>query len=348
MVGSRSRGACARRLVFMALVGLLLTLGVPAISSFGTPVSARQAATPAAASAPLHVLATSTGTLPAPGTALVWLVQRGALFGERIAAREPFPLGFVLGRRGTLALLDASGAPIVELASGRAMPLPQDTGGTFASGTGDLALYVQIALVPFSSLPPRAPRDDFASPAFDAVAEGPVVLELVRGFVNPGQAATVPPAAAPTLLLATDNPLRVEDGAGAESILVRDESALLAGAATIRNDGPYPASFVAARVRAQPTAAGSTATSRANLPATQPLDPVVEAAWRRNGCHLNPGNAACATVGVAAACASDPADAACTTDGDGDGCADVAEESAPPSIPSTRPTASAARTAFPP
>lgn len=142
------------------------------------------------------------------------------------------------------------------------MPLPRDTGGAFASGTGDVALYVQIALVPASALPPRPPPQSVVSAAFRATAEGPVILELVRGFVNPGQAAFVPPAAAPSLLLAADNPLRLEDAAAAGVILVRDESALLAGAATIRNDGPHPASFVAARIMANPIAA---ATPRASL-----------------------------------------------------------------------------------
>ena len=320
---SRSRGARPTQPALMILIGLLLALGIVPNGAPRSPAAARQAPTPAA-SVPLHLLAATTGTLPAPDADLVWLVQRGALFGERRAVREPFPLGlgFVLGRRGTLALLDAGGSSLAEVSSGRAVPLPRDMGGAFASGTGDVALYVQIALVPASALPPRLPPQSAVSAAFRAAAEAPIALELVRGFVNPGQAAFAPPAAAPSLLLATDNHLRLEDAAGAELILVRDESALLAGAATIRNDGPHPASFVAARVMANPIAA---ATPRASLHPAQPLDPVVEEAWRRNGCHLNPANPACATVAVAAACASDPTAAACAADGDGDGCADVPE-----------------------
>ena len=63
----------------------------------------------------------------------------------------------------------------------------------------------------------------------------------------------------------------------------------------------------------------------ANLPAGMPIDPELAIAWEQNGCHLNPGNPSCLTIGLAADCAADGDHPACATDSDGDGCIDIAE-----------------------
>jgi hypothetical protein len=58
------------------------------------------------------------------------------------------------------------------------------------------------------------------------------------------------------------------------------------------------------------------------------LDPVLDDAWHRFGCHLNPGNPSCLTVGIAAECAIDATGPNCSVDSDGDRCTDVAEAEA--------------------
>jgi hypothetical protein len=170
-------------------------------------------------------------------------------------------------------------------------------------------------------LPAEAPPETTVTAAFNVAAAGPITLELARGIVNPGDEVALPSPPWPMLLLALDSPIRLQIAGTVASNLVRDQSALLTAAATIHNDGSLPASFVVARIATLPAAA----TPPAATQTFAPLDSVVDEAWRRNGCHLNPGNAACMAVGIAAACAIDPSGGACATDGDGDGCTDVAE-----------------------
>jgi hypothetical protein len=55
------------------------------------------------------------------------------------------------------------------------------------------------------------------------------------------------------------------------------------------------------------------------------IDSALAGAWRRHGCAVNPGNPACLTIGLAAACARDAATPGCDGDRDGDRCTDVAE-----------------------
>jgi hypothetical protein len=91
--------------------------------------------------------------------------------------------------------------------------------------------------------------------------------------------------------------------------------------------GMFPSSG-AAGLMATPTAERDSplvenATPR---PAELPdLDPALDDAWHRYGCHLNPGNPSCLTVGLAIGCAIDATGPGCSSDSDGDRCSDVAE-----------------------
>lgn len=299
----------------IAIASMLLALGSRPAEPPRVAAVAR-VASPTAVQATLYVLASGVGTPPTVGAEQVWLVQRGAVSGEQRATASAFPLGFALAQRGALAVLNADGARIVDLDPGRAAFLPSGGSGSFASVNGDLALYVQIALVPVSAVPAALPPETIASAAFLASGGQTLELELVRGFLNPGHVATLPAVDMPALLVASDNVLHIEPAAGAPLHLARDDIALLAEAATVRNDGQQLATFVVARAVPAPRAAAS---------APQPLDPALDDAWRRNGCHLNPGNAACVTVGVAAACATTPDALDCGIDSDGDSCTDIAE-----------------------
>ncbi len=96
---------------------------------------------------------------------------------------------------------------------------------------------------------------------------------------------------------------------------------LVAEPATVRNPGNQPATFMMAR--------STLAVSATPPPADQAgLDPALDDAWYRYGCHLNPGNPSCLTVGIAAGCAIDATRPGCSIDSDGDRCSDVAEAKA--------------------
>lgn len=55
------------------------------------------------------------------------------------------------------------------------------------------------------------------------------------------------------------------------------------------------------------------------------IDSALAGAWRHHGCAVNPGNPACLTITLAAACAQDAKTPDCDSDSDGDRCTDVAE-----------------------
>jgi hypothetical protein len=135
----------------------------------------------------------------------------------------------------------------------------------------------------------------------------------------PSSDATEPPAGAgPTPLLATVSTVQREAATGDDVDAPDGQLFLLTRPVTDHNPGHQPATFVIAR--RVPT---KSATAR---PAEQSeLDPALDDAWRRYGCHLNPGNPSCLTVGLAAGCATDAIGPGCSVDSDDDRCPDVAE-----------------------
>ena len=310
MLGSRPPYALT---IFLAVA--LLALESPARSAGARPDAA--GATPTE----LHVIAEGAGVIPAGQHELVWRVDRGAVSGDRRTETAVFPLGFALAGRGPLALLAADGRPIAELTAGRAAFLPAGEVGAFASASGDLALYVQIALVAAADSPRAPPHDSRTSAPFPAPRSERAHLELARGLLAAGSAIELAGKDPPALLLAGERALEIELAAGALD-LASGEIALLTGAATIRNPGPQPSTFIVASVVPSGAAAS---TAKSNAVTRLDRDPALDDAWERYGCHLNPGNPACQTVARAVACASDPAATGCTTDSDGDGCHDIAE-----------------------
>ncbi len=322
--GSPSGSRICQIVVIAASVALAL-----GSFSLGPPVdraAAEDVATPATNPVPLYVLASGEGPLT-PGSAMVWVVQHGAVSGARHMETSAFPLGFVLARRGALDILDGDGVRVAELEPGRAGFLPVEMTGSYASASGDLALFGQIALVPHASLPATLPSQMVASEPFAVPGADTIRVELLRGLLNPGRMAAVPAAGPPALLIALDNTMTIHlETAGAEpAVIARDEIVLLTAAATVRNHGTQPATFVVARIIPSPAAPELTLRTEASALTAQLLAPELDDAWRRLGCHLNPGNPSCVTVGVAADCALDPADPGCGVDSDGDSCRDVAE-----------------------
>ena len=274
---------------------------------------------------PYHVIATGHAPTPVGGSELVWLVQRGAASGEQRGDLGPFLLGFVLAQRGALSVYDDDGTLVTKLSPGQATFLPPGAPGSIGSASGDLVLYSQIALVPAAGVLDDLPRDMLVSEPFPA-PDGDAYFELVRGILNPGRVAELPAAELPALLLAADSVLQIEMPDGANVAVLSGMIALLGNRVTIRNPGQQPATFMVARsARAEPAAAQPATRTHTNLTPQPGLDPGLDDAWHREGCHLNPGNPSCLTVGVAAQCAIDPSGPACIADGDGDRCFDVAE-----------------------
>jgi hypothetical protein len=319
MIGFRG----PRILQTAALVaGMLLAVGYSPPEVFPSSSASEPLATPTAEHvSPFLVIAAGSGARPDASSELVWLVQRGAASGEQRTDLAAFPLGFVLADRGTLVIFDTGGTRITELGPGRAALLPTDERGSFGSANGDLVLYVQIALAPVAAVPDTLPRGMLASEPFPAPSGDSVNLELMRGILNPTRATDLPSGATPVLLLATDSAIELETARGDVVDIPMGEIFLLAEPATVRNPGNQPATFVMAR---SALAAGAT-----TQPAHQSrLDPALDDAWHRYGCHLNPGNPSCLTIGIAAECAIDATGPGCNTDSDGDRCIDIAEAEA--------------------
>jgi hypothetical protein len=301
---------------------MLLAVGYSPRGVFSTSADMELLATPTAGqSSPLLVIAAGSGATPDARSDVVWLVQRGAASGEQRTELAAFPLGFALVERGTLVIFDANGSPITELGAGRATLLPAGERGSFGSANGGLVLYVQIALVPVAAVPDTLPRGMLASESFSAPHGATLGLELVRGILNPNRAAALPAGALPALLLATDSAIRLETTSSGVVDVPSGELFLLAEPATVRNPGQQPATFVVAR--SVPTEVATT------HPADESgLDPALSDAWHHYGCHLNPGNPSCLTIGIAADCAIDPTGPDCRVDSDGDRCTDIAEAEA--------------------
>jgi hypothetical protein len=306
----------------IALVaGMLLAVGRSPHGVVSTSATEQMATPTALQSSPLVVVAAGSGARPDASSDVVWLVQRRAASGEQRTEPSAFPLGFVLVERGTLVIFDVSGVPITELGSGRATLLPTDERGSFGSANGDLVLYIQIALVPVSAVPGALTRGMLLSEPFPAPPRLTVSLELVQGIINPTRVAALPAGAMPALLLATDSAIHVETRSRGRVDVPGGEILLIAEPATIRTPGQQPATFVVARSAAEESAATHSTDQTG-------LDAGLADAWHRYGCHLNPGNPACLTIGIAADCAIDPTGPGCRTDSDGDRCTDVAEAEA--------------------
>jgi hypothetical protein len=275
---------------------------------------------------PYLVIATGLGATADAGSELVWLVQLGAASGEQRRDLSPFPLGFVIAQRGALEVFFGSDTPVMELRPGQATFLPPGEPGSIGSASGDLVLFAQIALIPAAGVPDDLPRDMLVSEPFPVPDSDALHFELVRGILNPGGVAELPASELPALLLATGSVLQIEMPDGTIVDVPRDESALLGNRVAIRNPGQQPATFIVVRsARAEPATAQPAARTHTNLTSQPGLDPALNDAWHRQGCHLNPGNPSCLTVGVAAQCAIAPSEPACIADGDGDRCSDVAE-----------------------
>jgi hypothetical protein len=318
MIGSRG----PRILQIVALAaGMLLAVGYSPHGASPSSATELPATPTAERSSPLVVVAAGSGATPNASSDIVWLVQRGAASGEQRTEPAAFPLGFVLVERGTLVIFDANGSPITELGSGRAILLPAGERGSFGSANGDLVLYVQIALVPVAAVPGTLPQGMLASERFLAPGSATLSLELVRGIINPTRSAALPAGALPALLLATDSTIQLETTSGGSVDIPDRAMVLLVEPAIVRNPAQRPATFVVAR--------SVTTESATTQPADQSsLDPALSDAWHHYGCHLNPANPSCLTIGIAADCAIDPTGPDCRVDSDGDRCTDVAEAEA--------------------
>jgi hypothetical protein len=319
MIGSRG----PRILQTAGLVaGLLLAVVHSPMGVLPSSGAAELLATPTAErDSPLVTIAAGSGAGPGEESDVVWLVQRGTASGDQRTEPARFPLGFVLVERGTLVIFDANETPVTELGSGRATLLPEGERGSFGSANGDVVLYAQISLVPVTATPDTLPAGMLVSEPFPAPDGATLDLELLQGILNPTRAAEIPAGATPALLLATDSAIQLETAADDVIDIPGRQMLLLTKPATVRNAGDQPAMFVIARNL--PT---ENATARA---AEQPdLDPALDDAWYRYGCHLNPGNPSCLAVGFAAGCAIDATGPGCSIDSDGDRCTDVAEAEA--------------------
>ncbi len=311
-----------RILQIAGIVGMLLAVGYSPPEAFPSTAATEPPATPTAEHfSPFLVLAAGGGARPDASSELVWLVQRGAASGEQRTDLAAFPLGFVLADRGTLVIFDAEGTRTTDLGPGRATLLPTGERGSFGSANGDLVLYVQISLVPVATVPDALPRGMLASEPFLAAGGTTLGLELMRGILNPTRATDLPSGAMPLLVLATESAIELETARGDVVDIPMGGIFLLAEPATVRNPGNQPATFVMAR-----STLAESATPRPEDQAG--LDPALVDAWHHYGCHLNPGNPSCVTVGIAAGCAIDAPGPSCSVDSDGDRCTDVAEAEA--------------------
>jgi hypothetical protein len=148
-------------------------------------------------------------------------------------------------------------------------------------------------------------------------------LELRQGLLAPGQQISIPDSGTPAVLLAVDNPLQIAQGRDTPLALTLGELTLLDADVVIRNADARMATFVVARI-----APDASAPDQPTSPREITLgggDAALDDAWQRFGCALNPGNPACLTIGLAAACAGVTSGPGCADDSDADTCLDIAE-----------------------
>ena len=171
---------------------MLLAVGYSPQGVFPSSATDLPATPTAVRSSSLVLIASGSGATPNASSDVVWLVQRRAASGEQRTELAAFPLGFVLADRGTLVIFDGNGTRIAELGPGRAALLPEGEQGSFGSASGDLVLYVEIALVAVTAVPDTLPRGMLASEPSPAPQGTTLSPELVRGIINPDRAATLP------------------------------------------------------------------------------------------------------------------------------------------------------------
>lgn len=295
-------------LVGIVMLALWVSLGAPA------PVGAWQTIPLTGASGygpgtSLRLVASAEALLPVSNLTVVWLVehQAGTNFratNSSLTYRLPRPpLPNMHGEHGA-AGKDALAGRALRFAPGETLPL--------LTAMTDAEVAVRFSVVPLDMLPPGT----LTSAAFAAPGNH-LRLELREGRLAPGEEMSIPGRGTPVVLLASDNPLHIAQAGEGPLDVARGELALLTANAMVRNDGARVATFAVARITTDGTVQGEAAPA--------PGDPVLDEAWQRFGCHLNPGNPACLTVGLVSTCATNPNGPGCRDDSDGDSCLDIAE-----------------------
>ncbi len=307
------------RAIWRRLVGIALLLALWMPSAPPAPVAAWQTIPltgEPVASSPLPLASSAVVTLPPGRAPAVWLVEHQA--GTSAATGSAgSSLLYSLPRRQLPNMHGEHGAPRAA-APGRAPRLAPGEIIPLYTATTDAAMTIRFTLVPAGALPTGA----VASEPF-TTAGGQLRLELQPGLLAPGQQITIPAGDTPVVLLAVDNPIQIAQGRDAPLVLTSGALTLLDQDRVIGNADARMATFVVARI-----ASGDVAPHESTAPreiAFRAGDAALDDAWQRFGCALNPGNPACLTVGLAAACTSAPAGPGCTDDSDADSCLDVAE-----------------------
>lgn len=301
-----------RRLITLALLlALGSSLGTPApVEAWQTiPLAGEQVAGP-----PLALGASVEVTLPS-GADAMWIVERQTAFAAIDSAGSSLqyplprrPLPNMHGEHGASRTASSSRTP--RLTPGEVIPL--------YAATTDAAMTVRLTLVSAGPVPADAVASEPFTPPGDQLR-----IELQPGLLAPGQQITIPAGDTPALLLAVDNPIKVEQGSDAPLVLTYGEITLLDTDRVIGNADARMATFVVVRITADAaTAHQSTAPHEITF---RTGDAALDDAWQRFGCALNPGNPACLTVGLAAACASVPSSPGCANDSDADNCLDITE-----------------------
>jgi len=263
---------------------------------------------------PLTLVASAEAVLPSSSTMVVWLVERQA--GAEGGGQRDTALAYTLPRPPLPNMHGEHGAARSAADLGRAARIVPGELVPLRDATADSELPVQLSIVAQDSLP----SGTLASAPFAALDDR-LLLELREGRLAPGQEALITTRETPVVLLAIDNPIEIGEGIDAPLEARSGELTLLTTNATIRNAGARVATFAVAWIAADDAAPEQQVPAEITLGGDAELDE----AWQRFGCHLNPGNPSCLTVGLAAACVSAPSAPGCSSDSDADTCRDIAE-----------------------
>jgi hypothetical protein len=263
-VRNQPAGARRRRIAVSAMLALALIAGLSVFAGYPlgvAPVSAQQAspvpsatATEAAEATPLPETEFDAATATheqviAQGLAIfdvapaIWRVTRIEVPAEADAEAFSGDISFTLQIEGSTIIRNEVTTKRAQIEPGEAFFMSADDPYTRIAGEGGASVAWVIEYLPEDAEDIAGGEIVFESEPIAEFPDGARDLELVRNVLFPGESAPLAPHEGPALILATEGTVTASAGAGV-SPLNAGSGLLLAGDATLANNGAGIASYV--------------------------------------------------------------------------------------------------------
>ncbi len=246
---ARGSNAVSGRWWGAGAIGMLLLALV--VGSGAAATRLVQDATPATSDTPEAPLAVAQGVETIPAGEIVWRVAARTVEPDAESGGER-NFGFIVGADGSLLVTDEPGARQTLIGPGEALLVRGGQEQRRAAAGDRPADYYALEIVPATAS--EGEGVVFAGSPFTAPS-GQRDVELVGGRLAPDAVAEIAADEAPLLVLATAGELRVEGSDGATAALASGEAAMAGGQVRVTATGDDGATYVAARIGAEPGAA---------------------------------------------------------------------------------------------